>query len=161
MFALLRAAIAAAFILAAPSASAHDYKIGDLAIAHPWGPPTPGLARSAAAYLRIVNNGTTADRLIAAASARAGIVELHTHIMDGGIARMRRVEAVEIAPGATVTFQPGGLHVMLMGLTAPMTEGERVKLMLTFEKAGQIEVEIFIERPRRDAPAAGHGHSGH
>jgi copper(I)-binding protein len=159
MFTHLRAAIMAALLIAAPAAAAHDYRLGDLSIVHPWAPPTPGLARAASAYLQITNNGRNADRLLSAASSRAQTVELHTHVMDGNIARMRRVETIDVAPGATVTFQPGGLHVMMMGLQSPLAEGERVKLTLTFEKAGQIEVDILVERQPRSSPPAGrHGH---
>jgi copper(I)-binding protein len=59
---------------------------------------------------------------------------------------MRPVEAIEVTPGAPIVLQPGGLHVMLIGLKAPLKEGERFPLTLTFERAGTIEVEVVVEK---------------
>ncbi len=151
--------LAALVFLLATAAAAHDYMVGSLQIGHPYAPSTPSMARTAAAYLSITNKGNSADRLLSASSPRAEKVELHTHIMDNNIARMREVPAVDIAPGATVAFQQGGLHIMLIGLTAPLTVGEKVALTLRFERAGPVDVELAIERTAR-RPAAS-GHHGH
>jgi copper(I)-binding protein len=151
--------LAALTLLFATAAAAHEYTVGPLQIGHPYAPSTPSMARTAAAYLSITNKGDAADRLLSASSPRAEKVELHTHIMDNNIARMRELPAVDIAPGATVTFQQGGLHIMLIGLTAPLTVGEKVTLTLRFERAGPVDVELAIERTaRRPAASDHHGH---
>ncbi|TVQ56176.1 MAG: copper chaperone PCu(A)C [Rhodobacteraceae bacterium] len=114
---------------------------------------------ASAAYMSIANTGETADRLIDARAPIARRVEIHTHIMEDGVAKMRRIEGVEIAAGETVTLEPGGLHVMLMGLTGPMDDGDLLPLTLVFEQAGEIAVAapVIALRPR----AASHGHAGH
>jgi copper(I)-binding protein len=117
-----------------------------------WARAPAGAARNGAAYMTIRNQGAAADRLLAASSPVAGTVELHTHLKDGDVMRMRQVTAVDIAPGGPAVLQPGGLHVMLLDLKAPLKEGESFPLTLTFEKAGKVTVSVAI---RRNAPAAG------
>jgi len=147
---------AAALAALAPAALAHDFTLGQLFIGHPYAPATPGAARTGAAYLSIENRGTAADRLLAAATPAADKTELHTHIMDGNVARMRQVVAIDIAAGGKVELKPGGLHVMLIGLKQPLRDGDKFPLTLTFEKAGAVTVEIAVQQRR----ATG-GHSGH
>lgn len=152
---------AAAFALAAlvaTSAFAHDFKLGDLVIDHPWARASIGKAKAGAAYLTITNGGGEADRLISAETPAAKRAELHTHVMKDGVMKMRRLEAVEVAPGEPTVFQPGGLHVMLMGLKAPLTEGETFPLTLNFEKAGAVEITVKIESPKSMEPAMKHKH---
>lgn len=126
-------------------ASAHDYMLGSLKIGHPWARATPPSAPSGGGFLTITNTGTTADRLVSAASPAAGQVQVHEMKMDGTIMRMREVEnGLEIPPGATVALAPGGFHLMMMGLKDPLKEGTRVPLTLVFEKAGKIDVELMV-----------------
>ena len=141
-------------------ASAHDYTLGGLKIAHPAIPQPMTRAMTAGGYFSIENTGTEADRLIAVEADIARRVELHTteHGADGS-AKMVHVEALDLPAGGTVTLQPGGLHVMFMGLTKALAEGDRVPGALVFEKAGRVEVEFAIEAPRK--PGAAHDHSGH
>ena len=124
-----------------------------------WARASAGLARNGAAYMTIHNEGPVADRLIAASSPIAGTIELHAHLKDGDVMRMRPVVAVEIAPGEPAVLQPGGLHMMMLDLKAPLKDGESFPLTLTFEKAGKVTVSVDV---RRNAPASpgGHGHSG-
>jgi len=84
------------------------------------------------------------DRLVSASSDAAGAVEIHNHIMEGNVARMRRVDGVPVPAGGTAVLAPGGYHVMLMDLKGPLKEGESVKLKLGFEKAGELEVEAKV-----------------
>lgn len=109
--------------------------------------------RTGAAYLTIENHGDKADRLIAVASPMARKAELHGQTIDGGIVRMRKVEAIEVSPGAPAVLRPGGLHIMLKGLAAPLKEGGTVPLVLTFERAGRLSVAAAI----RKAGAMGSG----
>lgn len=97
-----------------------------------------------AAYLTIRNTGETDDRLLAIETPASDRAELHTHVMTDGVARMTKVDALTIPAGAAVTLKPGGDHLMLMGLTAPLEEGERFPMRLIFENAGTVEVEVPV-----------------
>jgi len=147
-------AIAAAAILAALPAAAHDYTAGDIAIGHPW-TRAAGANANGAGFLRLTNNGSQPDRLLSASSPAARTVELHTMMRDGDVMRMRPVEAITIAPGATVELRPGGFHIMMVGLAAPLQQGGGVPLTLRFERAGTVQVELAVE------PAGARGPTGH
>lgn len=155
---LKAAALAAALALhAIPGAVAHDYKAGALHIAHPWTRATPPNAAVAGGYMTIENGGG-ADRLVAASSPAAGEVQVHSMAMEEGIMRMRQLpDGLPLPAGEAVTLAPGGYHLMLIGLAAPLREGERVPLTLRFEKAGEIEVELAVEAMGAAAGHAGHG----
>ena len=126
-------------------AAAHEYTNRGVTVAHPWARATPGGAKVGGAFLEIKAAAGTNDRLIAARSAVAASAEIHNHIMEGGIARMRRVDAIPIAGGSSVVLGPGGYHVMLIDLKQPLKEGDLLKLTLVFEKAGEIEVDATVE----------------
>jgi periplasmic copper chaperone A len=127
-------------------AQAHDYKLGALEIGHPWARATAPTAPAGAGYLTIKNTGTAPDRLVSASTPAAGLAQIHEMKMDGGVMRMRELEhGLEIPPGAMVTLAPGGFHLMLTNLRAPLKEGTRVPITLVFEKAGSIEVELAVK----------------
>lgn len=131
--------------LASVPAAAHEFTRGDVTVAHPWARATPGGVKVGGAYLEIKAAAGAGDRLIAAHSPVAGKAEIHNHIMDGDIARMRRVEVVPIAGGKSVVLEPSGYHVMLMDLKQPLKDGDLIKLTLVFERAGEIEVDATVE----------------
>ncbi|MBI3146571.1 MAG: copper chaperone PCu(A)C [Pseudogulbenkiania sp.] len=132
-------------LLALP-ALAHHYTLGALHIGHPWSRAMPAATTSGTVYLKLNNRGPSADRLLAASTPRAASAELHQHLDDHGVMRMRAVpNGVELPPGRSIALAPGGLHIMLMGLTAPLKAGERFPLTLRFARAGKIEVEVKIE----------------
>lgn len=117
---------------------------GELRVENAWARATPGSLKSGAAYLTIANGGSQPDRLLAAASPVAGHAALHTHAMDGGVARMRPLASLPLAPGERVTLAPGGRHIMLMQLSAPLKQGETFPLTLTFERAGAVDLEVPV-----------------
>lgn len=129
----------------APETLAHEATNAGVTVVHPWVRATPGGATVGAAYLEIKTADGVADTLISASSPVAGRAELHTHIMDGDIMKMRRVDQLALVAGKSVLFGPQGNHVMLMDLKAPLKEGDLVKLTLVFAKAGPIEVEASVE----------------
>ena len=135
---------ACALLLALPAVGHEETKSG-VTVAHPWARATPGGSKTGAAYLEVKTDAQTADRLIGASSSVSGRAEIHTHIMDGDVMKMRRVDAIEVKPGSSVVLGPGGDHLMLMDLKAPLKEGDVVKITLTFEKAGPIDVEATVE----------------
>jgi periplasmic copper chaperone A len=154
---MTRLIIAAASLLAAAICGpvlAAEVTAGTLTLQQAWARASIGPAKAGAAYLTIVNRGAEADRLLAVATPVAKVAQLHTNLMKDGIMRMRRVEVLEIAPGEPVVLRPGGLHVMLMGLKKKLIEGEDFPLLLTFEKAGRIEIPVRIEAPNAMEPAA-------
>ncbi len=136
-------AVFAVFSLIAP-VTAGEYRLGALVIADPWARATPGGARNGAAYVTIRNRGRDADRLIAVSSPAAARAALHTHIMEAGVMKMRRLAAFEVAAGAVTAMKPGGSHIMLMGLTAPLVQGGSFPLTLTFERAGTLTLEVTV-----------------
>ena len=140
------------------AASAQDHKVGSLTVSHPWARASAGKAKAGAAYITITNNGNQVDRLIKAATPVAKRASLHTHMMEGDIMRMRPVKAVEVNPGEPTVMKPSGLHVMLMGLKAPLKDGAAfpLTLTLTFENAGVIEVHVTVMK----VGSMGHGTHG-
>ena len=126
-------------------ATAHEYSSKGITIVHPWARATPGGAKVGGAYFEMKAAHGHADRLIAVRSAAAGSGELHKDVLENGIAKMRRVDAISLRAGASFVLKPGGYHVMLMDLAGPLKEGDLLKLTLVFERAGEIEVEATIE----------------
>lgn len=146
----------------AVSALAHDYRVGDLVIDHPWARATVPGQKAGGAFLKIENRGRSADRLLSAAAPaeRVGRTELHSMRMEGNVMRMREIAAIDIPAGQTVALEPGGLHLMLLGLTSPLKAGEKLPLVLTFEKAGTVTVQVHVEAVSA-APAKHHGDGAH
>jgi copper(I)-binding protein len=133
--------------LLVPAAWARDYDFGTLHIGQPWARPTTSQAQAGGAFLVLDNRGRAADRLISASSPVAEKVELHTHVMDGTVMRMRPVEGgIALPPGQKVELKPGGMHVMLMGLKQQLKEGETFPLTLRFEAAGEIAIDVRVEK---------------
>lgn len=138
--------LAATFALAA-SALAHDYMQGDIHIKKPWSRPLPAVSTNGAAYMTLMNKGGAPDTLVSASTPAAKKAEVHNHTMEGGMMKMRPVELMEIPPGEPTILQPGGLHIMLMGLTEPLVDGKSFPLTLNFERAGTVEVKVMIFEP--------------
>jgi copper(I)-binding protein len=164
---LLAAVLASSLTLAATAASAHEYKAGSIDIQHPWSRATPKGATVAGGYMKLINTGTTPDRLIGGSTEVAGKFEIHQMSTDNGVMKMRPVSGgVEIKPGQTVEFKPGGYHLMFVGITHPVEQGKRVKGTLEFEKAGKVDVEYAVEpiggTPKGEASGGHDGmHMGH
>ena len=147
---------AALALAAAMPAAAHDYSAGALTIDHPWARPAiPD--RPGAVFLTVKNAGNTADRLVGARTPVAGTVEVHTHIREGDMMRMVRVEAIDVPAGGMAMLQPGGDHLMLFDIQTPFALGDAFPLILIFEAAGEVEVEVQVEMGQA---GQGHGH-GH
>ncbi len=108
-----------------------------------WARPTGPGQTVGGGYLRIVG-GAAADRLLSVRSTQAGMVELHSMAMDGDVMRMRQLDSVDIPAGQAIDLKPGGMHLMLMGLKSPLRVGSRVPLVLRFEKAGEVQVDMRV-----------------
>jgi copper(I)-binding protein len=128
-----------------------------LRIEQPFARATAPTARAGSAYMTIVNSAATADRLLRAESSVAARVELHTVIKEGDVMRMREVPAIDVPANGKATLAPGGFHVMLMELKAPLKAGDTAAITLVFEKAGRIDIAVPI-LPLGAAPAGEHKH---
>lgn len=131
-----------------------------LAFDSPWVRASAPGQKNGAGYVQIQNKGSQTDRLISATTASVGRVELHTIINENGVAKMRQVQGIEVPAGGVVTLNPGGFHIMFMGLNAPFAVGESVPVTLRFEKAGEIKVNFEIKPTTYNPMGTGHG-SGH
>lgn len=140
---LIASALAMSFV--AP-AIADDVTVGSLKISAPWARATPKGASVGGGYFKITNTGTVPDRLVGGVSDVSQRFEIHEMSMDNGVMRMRELaKGIEIKPGETVEFKPGGYHVMLVGLNKQLIQGQRFKATLQFEKAGKVDVDFGVE----------------
>ncbi len=137
-------------LLASGFGLAHGGEAKGTEVLHPWVRATPGGSTITAAFMEIKSEA--GDKLTGAKSAAAGRVEVHTHIMDGEVMKMRRVESLEIAKGDSKVLKPGGDHIMLFDVKQPLKEGDQVKLILTFQNAGDIEVDATVEAAGATGP---------
>lgn len=152
----LRTLLLLAGLLSTPLlAQAHEYKAGKIEIDHPWSREMPPSAPNAAAFFVLHNQSDTADRLVSASSPQAQKTEIHEHVHKDGLMKMQQVQGVDLPAGGEVKFVPMGYHVMLFGVKKQLKDGERFPMTLRFEKAGEVQVEVAVQK---DAPAAGHAH---
>jgi periplasmic copper chaperone A len=129
----------------AADAMATDYKAGSLSISGPRSRATPKGAQAGVGYMAIKNSGTTPDRLIGGSVEVADHFQLHAMTMENGIAKMRELTGIDIKPGQTIEFKPGGSHAMFVDLRHPLSKGEHIKGTLIFEYAGTVQIEYDVE----------------
>lgn len=136
---------------------------GDIMVQDPYVRSSTPSSVTGAAFFVLINNSDTDDRLIAARSDVAKRVELHTHQEDAnGVMKMMEIEGgIPVPAGGMHALRRGGDHVMLMGLTAPLRQGEQISVTLTFEKAGDIDVSVPVDSARKpDHGAMDHAKDG-
>ena len=121
--------------------------IADISVEKAWVRLLPPMVKTSAAYMKI--HTTEADSLLSASSPNVNLVELHQSRMEKGVMSMGHVGRMDMAAGDTLVLKPSAYHLMLMGLKAPLKEGDIYRLTLTFEKAGSVELDLPV---RRDAP---------
>ena len=137
----LRVAAGAAFLAAVSLTAAADGP--RVRIDHPYARPTFGGAPGGA-FMTIDNPGPR-DRLLSISTDVATDAELHEMRMEGDVMRMRQLDGIDLPTGSRVSLAPGKLHVMLLGLHAPLKAGQRFPLHLRFEKAGKVTVQVAVE----------------
>jgi periplasmic copper chaperone A len=136
--------LALALSISAAPAAAQEFKAGDIVIEKPWARATPKGVQVGGGYLTIRNNGAAPDRLTGG-SADFAAVEVHQSTSENGVSQMRELkDGLAIPAHGSVTFAPGGYHLMFTHLKHPLTKGESVKATLTFEHAGPVEVEFGV-----------------
>ena len=133
--------------------------IGNLVVTQAWSRATPGGAPVAGGYLSIENKGSLPDRLLSGSTDAARKTEIHEMALDNGIMTVRPVEGgLFIEAGKTLKFEPGGRHLMFIGLAAPFREGEQLSVSLAFESAGK--VTVVSRTGNRRTPAGSADQSG-
>lgn len=162
---LAQAALTA--MLSTTAVHAHDYTVGDLTVMHPKIFEKVAAVRVAGGYMTITSTSDTDDKLLEVRIATVPRVEMHLSETDAnGVARMMKQDGIPIPAGETISLQPGGLHVMMMGLGGDALEiGEKIDATLVFEKAGTVDVTFNVEaRSEGDHSSTNHenmGHTGH
>ncbi len=155
----VRLCVAACALLCVQMPWAKDVTVGSLHIEHPWTWNTPPGAKVGGAFMSLRNTGATPDRLLSAESPAAGKTEIHNHLTENGVMKMRAVPHIEVAAGQSVALKPGSYHIMFFDLKQSFKAGDRIPVTLVFEKAGKTTVEVMVED--RAAPPASSDQSGH
>lgn len=137
--------VAAGFLSALP-VQGHDAMVGELEIGHSWSRATAPTAPTGAVYVVVENHGAAADRLLGAVGDVADAIELHqSSTDDAGMAQMDPLDGIDIPANGEAALAPGGMHIMLIGLHAPLKEGTSFPLTLTFEHAGTVTVDVEVQ----------------
>ena len=135
----MKSTIAAlAFAICTLTAGIAVAESSEISVEHVWARASPKGSRTGAAYVTLVNSGTSDDRLLSVSSPSAASIEIHSHTNDNGVMKMELRPAIELRAGAAVTLKPGGMHLMMIGLKQQLKEGDNVPMTLTFEKAGVV-----------------------
>jgi len=128
-----------------PSAFAHQIKLGNLVISHPWSRQSPMGADVSAGFFKITNNGTEDDRLVSATSEISPIAQIHEMKMEGDVMKMQEVSGGLVIPaGKTVELKPKSYHIMFMKVAKQPMVDTQFKGTLTFEKAGKVDIEYEV-----------------
>lgn len=141
------------------SALAHEYRIGQINIDHPWSRPTPPGTTMGVGYLTITNSGGAAITLIHAQSPAAEKVTIHETLSKNGLMRMQPLkEGLRIPAGETVELKPHSYHLMLEKLKGALEEGQQIPLTLVFDGGREVRVELLVEPldgiGQRESPAS-------
>ena len=140
---MMKVALAAACLIASPTWA------GDIAVIDPFARVARPGAPTGAIFMVLHNQGTLDDRLIGASTPAAEIAQIHTHIDNNGVMRMREIKAgVPLPAGERHAFARGGDHVMLMGVTEKLVDGDALSLTLMFENAGAVTVTVPVDNQR-------------
>jgi copper(I)-binding protein len=135
-------------------------RAADVEITDAWARATAGAGTTGVAYLTVINHGPD-NAIIGALAPVAERAGLHGHRMDGDVMRMRPVESIDLPSGAAVTFEPGGLHVMLMGLTTPLAEGAWFSLSLELANGDVATTTVMVGGVGAMSPPKHSGHGRH
>ena len=131
--------------------------VAQIRIENGWARATAPGAKIAAGYLLIRNEAAAPDRLIGASAPSAERVETHVTLREGEVMRMREVKGYDIPARGSFELKPGGAHLMFVNIKTPFQEGAKVPLMLRFEHAGELKIELQIGRLGAAGPE-GQGH---
>ena len=125
-------------------AGAADFSAGNMRVTEARSSPTPPVATVGAVYFSLTNTGPKSDRLTAITSAIASRVEIHESRRVQGMIQMRALSYVECPASATVKIEPGGMHIMLVGLTRPLSRGMQFPMSLSFRDSGIMNIMVIV-----------------
>lgn len=137
-----------------------DPAADEVLVANPYARAVPPVIENSAMFMNLKNTGTTDHAIVSASSEAAKVVELHTHVNDGGVMRMRKVDQIDIKAGDSTVLEPGGLHVMLLGLTRPLAAGTTVQVSLVFSDGSNKVVVAPVKAVASMHHGADHGMHG-
>ena len=132
-----------------------------LRIADPYVRLVPPNAPASAAFMVISNSGSAPRQLLKAQSPVAKTVELHTHVADHGVMKMRPVASIAVDAKGQVELKPGSYHIMLIDLKQPLSEGDSVPITLIFDDGSSQQIAAPVRKIQAAAPAANHGAMQH
>ena len=139
-----RRTITLSFLALPTAARAHSFTHGDIAIGHAWA--LPSQQTDGQAFFPMVNNGKAADQLVAARSNVCTLIELRKNNRYDD----PPLSAMPLEPGKPVALRPTARHLRLIGLAAPLQEGQRFSIILDFLNSGEIEIEVMVENAPGD-----------
>lgn len=120
---------------------------GTIGVVDPYVRMVPQGVPTTAAFMTLKNNGNADRKLLRVDSPAAKTVELHTHLDDNGVMRMRQVREIDIKAGHQTELKPGSFHVMMIDLKQPLQEGEKVPMTLSFDDGSSEKVEAVVRMP--------------
>ena len=109
-----------------------------------WSRPVPAAGGNGVVFMRLVNGGNEADQLAGGESPVAGAVEIHKTTMEEGVMKMEHIPGLEIPAKGEVSLEPGGYHVMLIGVNRALQAGDTLPITLNFEKSGEMQLEVQV-----------------
>ncbi len=151
---MIKKSIALALSLAASGltlAGAGDH----VSATDPYVRQAPPSAAATGAFMTLKNSGDTDVRLLRVSNPASRLTELHAHTHEDGVMKMRQVPSIEIKAKSEAVLRPGGLHIMLIDLKAPLREGETIPFTLTFDDGSSMQVDARIMRPSMGQMPAG------
>jgi copper(I)-binding protein len=157
---MYRIALAIAVMLLTIGPRPAPAQTDQIAVEQAFARATPAGAKTGAVYMTILNHGATADRLAAASTPVAGHAELHETISEDGVMKMRPVDGIPIDPSGKAVLKPGGMHLMLLDLKAPLKLGDTFPVTLVFDRAGKVTVTVKVEKPGAMGTGSGGSMSG-
>lgn len=125
-------------------------------VKHSWVRMVPPVSANTAGYFRLCNDGDVADKLTSVSSSAAKVVEFHTVEEKEGASTMKQLASVPVAAGSCTVFQPGGKHLMFIGLVEPLKENATVPVTLGFKNGGMLKAEFVVKKQ-----GEGHDHHKH
>ena len=140
------------------SAGALAASADTVTVQEPYVRLAPPNAPATGAFMVIKNSGDKDVKVVKADNPASKVTELHTHLNDGGVMRMRPVAAIEVKAKGEAVLQPGGLHVMMINLLAPLKEGDSVPITLTFDDGSSKKVDAKVVRPVAAGAPMDHKH---
>ena len=113
-------------------------------VQNPWIREVPPVSKMSALFMKIVNKGDTEDVLLSVKTDASKFAEIHMMAMEGQMMKMRKLDFLKLPPKAIVELRPGGIHIMLIELTKPLKEGQKVKVELYFKRSGKIVIQAPV-----------------